>query len=286
MNLEFTSEAIENYYKQFISGNYQSIETNFNKTGYIDKMDGNPYVIKEGKDFLNIEGDNTLYVFFYNEDPTKEIGGYIPLTKILDFTEQEIVIFSSTGAIKYNTVTDEPIGTMSGLVNNEYFMSFLVPEEIHTGSYNVAGKDGVIAVGVLHDYYFATYVSLEHAMLSIDWVLDQTLTFFIMGLFFIAGILAVMVMGSYKATLLIRIDRRTSKTPNAIVMHLNKHGVVTYANPAFKRLEYELEKIHLDDFKEVNTDKSIKDVMKEKRTVQCYLDKCDKITYFQFTPIH
>ena len=69
MNLEFTEEAINNYYNQFINGNYQSIETEFNKTGYIDKMGGNKYVIKEGKDFLNIEGDNTLYVFFYNENP-------------------------------------------------------------------------------------------------------------------------------------------------------------------------------------------------------------------------
>ena len=109
MNLEFTEEAINNYYNQFINGNYQSIETDFNKTGFIDKMDGNNYVIKEGKDFLHIEGDNTLYVFFYNPNPLMEIGGYIPLTKILEFVEQDVVIFSSTGAIKYNTVTDEPL---------------------------------------------------------------------------------------------------------------------------------------------------------------------------------
>ena len=286
MNLEFTEEAINNYYNQFINGNYQSIETDFNKTGFIDKMDGNNYVIKEGKDFLHIEGDNTLYVFFYNPNPLMEIGGYIPLTKILEFVEQDVVIFSSTGAIKYNTVTDEPIGTMSGLVGNEDFMSFINTEEVHTGSYKVAGQDGVIAVGTLCDYYFATYVSLERAMLSIDWVLDQTLVFIIMGVIFISGMLGVMVLGCYKATLLIRIDRRVSKTPNAIVLRLSKQGKVMYANPAFRRLEYELEKINLDDFLEVNTSKKIKDLFKEKRTIQCYLDKCDKLTYFQFTPIY
>ena len=32
MNLDFTEEAINNYYNQFINGNYQSIETEFNKT--------------------------------------------------------------------------------------------------------------------------------------------------------------------------------------------------------------------------------------------------------------
>ena len=47
MNLNYTEEAINNYYNQFINGNYQSIETEFNKTGYIDKMGGNRYVIKE-----------------------------------------------------------------------------------------------------------------------------------------------------------------------------------------------------------------------------------------------
>lgn len=286
MNLVFTEEAINNYYNQFINGNYQSIETNFNKTGYIDKMDGNKYLIKEGKDFLHIEGDNNLYVFFYNENPSMEIGGYIPLTKVLEFVEQDIAIFSSTGAIKYNTITDEPIGTMSGLTNNESFMSKVSFEEVHTGSYTVAGKDGVVAVGTLCGYYFATYISLEDAMLSIDWVLEQTLVFIIMGVLFIAGMLAVMILGCYRATLLIKIDRRVSKTPNAIVLHLNKQGKVLYANPAFKRLEYELEKINIDDFLEVNTDKKIKELFKEKRTVQCYLDKGDKITYYQFTPIY
>ena len=286
MNLDFAEEAINNYYNQFINGNYQSIETDFNKTGYIDKMAGNKYVIKEGKDFLNIEGDNSLYVFFYNDAPNMEIGGYIPLTKVLEFTNQQVVIFSSTGAIKYNTVTQEPIGTMSGLVKNESFMSFVSREEIHTGSYNVSGKDGVVAVGVLYDYYFATYISLEDAMLSIDWILNQTLVFIVMGILFIAGMLGLMILGCYKATLLIRIDRRTSRTPNAIILHLNKQGKVLYSNPAFKRLEYELEKIHIDDFLEINTDKKIRDFFKEKRTIQCYLDKCDKITYFQFTPIY
>ena len=79
-------------------------------------------------------------------------------------------------------------------------------------------------------------------MLSIDWVLEQTLVFIIMGVFFVGGMLVVMIIGSYKATLLFRIDRRTNKTPNAIVLHLNKQGVLTYANPAFKRLVYELKK--------------------------------------------
>ena len=285
MNLDFTEDAINNYYNQFINGNYQSIETKFNKTGYIDKMDGKNYVIKEGKDFLNIEGDNTLYVFFYNDNPLFEIGGYIPLSKVLEFVNQEVVIFSSTGAIKYNTVTEEPVGTMSGLVGNENFMSLINPEEIHAGSYNVVGQEGVISVGVLHDYYFATYISLENAMLSIDWVLEQTLIFIAMGVLFIIGMLTIMIVGCYKATLLIRIDRRTSKTPNSIVLHMNKHGDVVYANPTFKRLEYELDKIHIDDFLEVNTGKKIKDVFREKRTVQCCLDKSDKITYFQFTPV-
>ena len=87
--IDFTEEAIDNYYKQFISGNYQSIETNFNKTGYIDKMNGNKYLIREGKDFLNIEGDNNLYVFFYNENTEMEVGGYIPLTKVLEFVNQK-----------------------------------------------------------------------------------------------------------------------------------------------------------------------------------------------------
>ena len=55
-------------------------------------MGGNKYLIKEGKDFLNKEGDNTLYVFFYNADPNYEIGGYMPLTTILEYVEQRIVL--------------------------------------------------------------------------------------------------------------------------------------------------------------------------------------------------
>ena len=285
MNLDFAEEAINNYYQQFINGNYQSIETDFNKTGYIDKMNGNKYLIKEGKDFLKIEGDNTLYVFFYNENHSMEVGGYIPLSMVLEYIEQDIVIFSSSGAIKYNTITDKKIGTMSGLLDSETFLSEISKDSIYTGSYKVVGQEGVIAVGTLCDYYFATYISLEDAMLSIDWVLSQTLVFIIMGVIFIAGMLAVMIVGCYKATLLIRIDRRISRTPNAIVLRLDQNGNLLYANPAFKRLEYNLDKIQLSDFLEVNTGKPIFDLFKEKKTIQCYLHKCEQITYYQFTPI-
>ena len=284
-NLNFAEEAIDNYYKQFISGNYQSIETNFNKTSYIDKMGGNKYLIKEGKDFLNIEGDNNLYVFFYNDDPNMEIGGYIPLVKVLEFVEQKIIIFSETGAIKYNTASDELIGTMTGLVDNDEFMSFVNKDSIHTDSYEVAGIDGVLAVSTLGDYYFATFIPIEEAVLSIDWVLTQSIIFIVVGICFFIAMLVVMIIGCYKATLLLRVDKRASKTPNAIVIRLTKDGEVIFANMAFKRLEYELDKINIDDFKEVHTHKPIKELFAEKKTIQCYLDKNDKISYFQFTPI-
>ena len=284
-NLEFTEDAIENYYKQFITGNYQSIETNFNKTGYIDKMGGNKYLIKEGKDFLNKEGDNTLYVFFYNADPNYEIGGYMPLTTILEYVEQRIVIFSSSGAIKYNTTSTDLIGTMSVLVNNEDFMSFVVSENGHCGTYKISGVEGAIAVESLGDYYFATFIPTEEAVLSIDWVLSQSITFIIIGIIFFIAMLVVIIIGCYKATLLLRIDRRASKTPNSIVIRLDKNGDVIFANSTFKRLEYELDKINIDDFIEVDTGKPIKELFVEKKTLKCYLDKGDKITYFQFTPL-
>lgn len=284
-NLDFTEEAIDNYYKQFISGNYQSIETNFNKTGYIDKMNGNKYLIREGKDFLNIEGDNNLYVFFYNENTEMEVGGYIPLTKVLEFVDQKVIIFSSTGAIKYNTASTELIGTMTGLVDNEGFMSFISKDEVHADTYTVGGVDGVLAVDSLGDYYFATFISVEEAVLSIDWVLTQSIIFIVVGICFFIAMLVVMIIGCYKATLLLRVDRRTSKTPNAIVVRLTKDGEIIFANPAFKRLEYELDKINIDDFIEVNTGKPIRELFIEKKTLQCYLNKNDKISYFQFTPI-
>ena len=284
-NMKFTEEAMENYYKQFINGNYQSIETEFNKTGYIDKMDGKSIAIKEGKDLLRIEGDNSLYVFFYNADPDMEVGGYIPLKDVLSFTEQKIVIFSKTGAIKYNNITTELIGTMSGLVSNEDFMSFVNVDGIHTGSYEINKVDGVLAVSSFGDYYFGTFVSAEEAFLSIEWVMTQSIIFIVVGIIFVIMMLGLMILGSYKSVLLLRVDRRASRTPNAIVIRLDKKGDLMYANPTFKRLEYELDKIHIDDFIEVNTDKPIRNYFKDKKTIQCYLNKADKITYYQFTPV-
>ena len=92
----------------------------------------------------------------------------MPLTTILEYVEQRIVIFSSSGAIKYNTTSTDLIGTMSVLVNNEDFMSFVVTENGHCGTYKISGVEGAIAVESLGDYYFATFIPTEEAVLSID----------------------------------------------------------------------------------------------------------------------
>ena len=146
-------------------------------------------------------------------------------------------------------------------------------------------KEAGSAVESLGDYYFATFIPTKEAVLSIDWVLSQSITFIIIGIIFFIAMLVVIIIGCYKATLLLRIDRRASKTPNSIVIRLDKNGDVIFANSTFKRLEYELDKINIDDFIEVDTGKPIKELFVEKKTLKCYLDKGDKITYFQFTPL-
>ena len=284
-NINFTEEAMNNYYKQFISGNYQSIETNFNKTGFIDKMNGNYIVIGEGKDFLGKEGDSSLYVFFYNEDPSKELAGYIPLQNILDFNKQNVVIFSQTGAIKYNSINDVVAGTMNNLVGNDGYIDTITSEHAFSGSYKVSGESGVVASNKIGNYYMAVFIPLSQAIISIDWVVNQTIIFIVVGVILVVAMLVLIIMGCYRGSMLVRIDRRNTKTPNSIVIRTDKEGNIIYANPAFKKLEYEIDKINIDDFYDTSTNKPIKEVFKEKKTIQCYLEKDNKTHYFLFTPI-
>ena len=88
-----------------------------------------------------------------------------------EFVEQDIAIFSSTGAIKYNTITDEPIGTMSGLTNNESFMSKVSFEEVGTV---LSVGDGVAHVYGLENVKANELVEFENGVTGVAMNLEES----------------------------------------------------------------------------------------------------------------
>lgn len=287
--VDYATELMDIYYDRFISGDIEKFNTDFNKTGYATKISGNKYMIAEGDYFLN-NADDKLYVFFYNPSATNEtyIGGYIAFENIVKFSTKSILFFNSTDGIKYNTLNDAPIGTMTRLLNDDNFLNDYNNNyngKAYSKVYMIDGVEGLITVSKLLDFNYAIFVPLESSIYSINWVSIQAITYYVIGILIIGAVILLIVLGARKASVILRVDRHAVENTHSLIIRVKKDGRIVFTNIAFKKLLNLKQIPNLDDFKEVHTDEPIFKFFKGKRVIQCYFDSGDTRKYLQLTPI-
>lgn len=288
-DITIAQNEVESYYQRFMNGNFSGLETDFNKTSYKTKMQNKDYLIGTGNEFL---GDNsqTLYVFFCNHE-TEEVdlmGAYIPLNDILSFSSFDVVLFTETFGIKYNSITTSSVGTMSNLLDDDSFSTKFIEGWSETGYskvYNIEKVEGILSVNQFLGYYYSVFISLDAAFFSINWILIQAVIFYFIGVLFAIAMILILVFGCRKASVMLRVDRHAVETTNAIIIRVKKDGKIIFANTTFKKLFNLKELPDIKDFIEVSSGKPIFNFFRKKKTIQCFYTFEEKTHYFQLTPI-
>jgi len=287
-DIRIAENEIRSYYDQFVVRNFADLVTDFNKSSYKTKMKDKEYFISPGNYFDNNLSDD-LYVFFCNHEETDEskIGAYIKLKDIISFSEFDVVVFNDTAAIKYDSLTNTTKGTMNRLLNDEDFLNTFTKEFELTFSkvYYIDGVEGVLSVAKLQDYYYSVFMPLESSFFSIDWVLDQAVSFYIIGVVLFVAMLVILILGCRKASVLLRVDRHAVNTSHSIIIRVRKDGKIIFTNTTFKKM-FNMKKLpDMNDFLEVHSGKPIYHFLKNKATIECCYTFEDRTRYFQLTPI-
>lgn len=283
------SDTINSYYHRFSTGDFTNITTDFDKTGYAHLMGQKSILIAESSYILK-NNDASLAVFFYNDQVSDDVcGGYILLEDILSHFDEKYIIFNSSNGIKYNQITTESYGTMNLLLNDDAFASHFnenfKENEPYSKIYTVEKEEGVLAVVSYLDYYIGVFYPLNSIIFSVQWALNQAITFFVVGVVIIALILLIIILGCRKAAVILRVDRHSVENAHSLIVRVKKDGTIIFTNIAFKKL-CNLKKLpDLNDFKEVHSKEPIFKYFKQKKTIQCSYETENGIKYFQFTPI-
>lgn len=289
-DIQIAQNSIQSYYQEFVNGNHSGVETEFNKTGFKDKMNGSTIKIAPKKEMIFEETSTELMVFFYNYNALETVspGGYLPLQEILSFTNFKMVLFSKTAGIEFNTVTSEAVGTITGMLNDaSFYDNFILnlTENGYSKVYSIEGVSGILSINQFYDYYYSIFIPLDSAFFSIEWVRTEAIIFYSIGVVFLAIMIVLIIFACRKAAVLLRVDSRSVQNVHSIVIRVKKDGRIIFANTAFKKL-FKLKKLpDINDFKEVYSGKSIFNFFKSKQSIQCFYDFEDQKRYFQLTPV-
>ena len=240
---------------------------------------------------------NTDYYFFFlrtNKEGDYEVG-CVPLKTIIDLTYQnakkdylfDTLVFSEAGMI-YEYTADEK---SSGSLVTKLFGSSLDVNDLMDSNrsfvWSFDSGDYVITTTSFFDVYLTTFISVDDAYLSIDWVTGQLGLFFVIGVVIIIIILFILIGGCKKASKLLRVDRHTLEATKAIVIRIDNNGKIIFTNKTFKQL-YGIR--HIDDvsgFIDVETGEPIINTVKQNKPFECSVAlENGESMYLQLTPIH
>ncbi len=255
-------------------------------------------VLQRYKDFRSGTTEtNTDYYFFFlrtNDSGSYEVG-CVPLKTIINltyasFTDEylfDTLVFSEAGMIYEYTADSKSSGS---LVTRLFGTSLDVSELMDSNRsivWSFDSGDYVITTTKFFDVYLTTFISIDDAYLSIDWVTSQLGFFYIIGLVILASMLVILILGCKKASKLLRVDRHTLEATRAIVIRIDNAGKIIFTNKTFKQL-YGIK--HVEDvstFIDVETGEPIIETVKQNKPFECSIAlENGESMYLQLTPIH
>ena len=240
---------------------------------------------------------NTNYYFFFlrrNDSNAYEVG-CIPLKTIINLTYQsfkedylfDTLIFNNEGVVYEYTADSKTSGSLvNSLFGSNIEVSDLTNKE-RSIVWSFDSGQYVITTTNFFDVYLTTFISIDDAYLSIDWVTGQLGIFFLIGMIIVIAMLVILILGCKKASKLLRVDRHTLEATKAIVIRIDLNGKVIFTNKTFKQI-YGIK--HLEDvsgFYDVESGEQILTTIKQNKPFECSLNLDNGETmYFQLTPIH
>ena len=193
------------------------------------------------------------------------------------------------------------------LVNDDNFNTYFNDVKINGRDvsvlnkiYKVNGKSNVVTAfkmtgiviytsnaKLVNNAYIATVIPTTSAVLGSAWVIQQALILFFAGIIVLAAMLALMILGTRKASQLLRADRHSTEATKAIVIRIDKDGKVIFTNQTFKQV-YGINKLlNVDDFIDVLTKEPIINTIHQNKAFECELQDSDGNTkYLNLSPLY
>ena len=262
-------------------------------------IEGRKILLARFKDFATgTSSTNVDYYFFFlrTVDQYNYECSAVSLKNIINSTYDTVnneylyttLIFNSEGII-YNYSKDERANGMliSAKLGSKFDFNSLVKKDSNL-VWDIDGVSYVITAAPLFSAYVATFIPLDSAYFSIDWINGQLAVFYIIGLVILIGMLVILILGCKKSSQLLRVDRHSLEATKSIVIRIDMEGKIIFTNKTFKQL-YGITKLeNVDNFIDVDRGAPILATAKENRPFECSLPKNDDsgdLYYFQFTPI-
>lgn len=272
------------------------VDTSFNQTALEGKFDAKGFkdnerkiILARDKDFVFNSVDTSYYLYFFKDQTSR--CGRLSLEELFKFVvidEQinncSIYIYDKDGTIFYdNTHSDYKL--MANILGTSSF-NLLENSEEFNGVYKIDGVNGVLSGVAFFSGYISTFIPITSPYFAIDWVLQQGLIFYAIGIVVVIAMLIILILGCKKASKLLRVDRHGLQRTNAIVIRTDLNGKVIFTNKAFKQL-YGVRRLEdVSQVIDVDTSKSILYTMKENKPFECYLAITDdEVKYFQLSPL-
>lgn len=295
-------QTVTTAYNRFITG----VEVDINDPLYVDSSipqtgltskflhipDGENKIILAQYMKMNPQSENQDYYFYFlrvNEDQTTTVG-CISLGQIVNsiyangdkaFTT---FFYAEDGTLYYSTLKDK-----YGLLQNVLGISeFTLLDNADTFCliYSVEGQEGVLSGDKVFDFYLSTFIPITDPYLCIDWILQQALVFYIIGIVLLILMLVILILGCRTASKLLRVDRYGLEKNKAIVIRIDLKGNVIFTNRTFKQI-FGIKKLeNVLEIYDVATKENILESSKQGTVFECSMEiNTGEVRYFQFTPI-
>ncbi len=220
----------------------------------------------------------------------------IKLSSFLSFISHDIMTFNTTdGEIIYTNIDDESISIreresyLYEYVGSEYKNQIAADGNVN-GAYTIGGGTFIISAlyTSLNGVGIATVLNIDNVFLGIQWVYQQAIIYYVAGVIVSLLMLAVMIIGCFTTSKLLRADRHALQKTEAIVIRVDLSGKLIFSNKTFKMLYGVTRAVDIKDFLDVETNEPIINTIKKNKAFICEipLDEIrDRVAYLQLTPL-
>lgn len=250
-------------------------------------------VLKRDKDITgSLKTD--YYFFFYKEVDTSinENGfvvGKMLLSDVLKSVETDgvniydLYIHEKSGAVYYHN-TDNDVALMAQLMGLKSF-NLLDEADTYNGVYTIDNQSGVLSGCRFFDIYMSVFIPIDAPYLAIEWVLEQAMAFYIMGVVVVAAMLILLIFGCRKCSKLLRVDRHATEKTKAVVLRIDLDGNIIFTNKTFKQMYGVKRLLNVETIIDVDTQESILKTVKENRAFECSITVDDDVHYLHLSPL-
>ncbi len=294
-------ERINTIYDKYISNEIE-LDTDFNQSYLPAKFNNiaeteRRLIIARDNDFVFQSADTSYYLYILKDlENQEQICGKISLSEVFSFLDEtteenanqifDTFVYDVSGLIYYDN-TGKDFRLMANALGTS---TFDLVEESGTfnGIYTISGQSGVLSGTKLKNIYLSVFIPITDPYLAIDWVLQQAMIFYSIGIVFVVAMLVLLILGCRRASQLLRVDRHAVESTKAVVIRTDLQGKVIFTNKTFKQI-YGIRKLEsIDEFTDVDTGESILNTMKENKAFECSLtldEENDDVKYFHLSPL-